>query len=405
MIGHDLAPSDQQDSLATRCLVRLMRPLSSGLKWPYRLFMALRNRGYTSGLFASSQPQGSYVVSIGNLSVGGSGKTPLTELLAKQLLALDHASKRKMQSETQETPPWLAILSRGYRSRCEKAGSHLLFHTAYRHARSSFLPSPAECGDEPYMLAQRIPGVWFGIGRNRLDLAMRLAEKGVRLFLLDDGFQHRRLKRQCDLVLLDAENPFANHQLFPRGPLREPPCSLARAGTVILYPVRDMQQFSRSRQQVASHTKAPCVGMAPVVTGAYFIFGAQTQAHSECPELLPLSCLKDASVAVLCGIARPERFIATLKSLECRIIMQSILADHDAPSLEVLTQFAASAAARGAQYLVCTEKDAVKWTTQSGCELFQLALPILFLRIELRVVAGEAEWDALVQHIYHAVVS
>lgn len=365
------------------------------IEWPYRLWMEIRNIGYTYGFFASSQPPYSYVVSIGNLSVGGSGKTPLTELLTQELLALDQTLSTS-SSEEGSSPFDLAILSRGYHSRCEASGGHLIFHTAPYNALLPYLPSPVECGDEPCLLAGRLSGIWFGVGKNRLDLAKRLAKKGVRLFLLDDGFQHRRLARQCDIVLLDAEEPFANQHCLPRGPLREAPRALARASWIILYPVRDSAQFLRSCKHIAPYTKAPVIGMAPRVMGAYVVSVAKSPLQS-----IPLSALKGAKLALLCGIARPERFMETIESLGCFIVAQEILADHASFSPEQLMAFFKCAVERNAQYVLCTEKDAVKLSALEASLLTSLPLPLLFLRIQLHPVERTDEWDALVQAIYH----
>lgn len=366
---------------------RLLRGLLWCLERPYRLWMLVRNTCYTHGYFASSQPPHSYVVSIGNLAVGGSGKTPLTQLLAEELLKLDQT----MRSAAKE-PLALAILSRGYRSQCEQAKGYLIFHTTPYHNPAPYLPSPFECGDEPCLLAQSLPGVWFGIGPNRLDIATRLAKKGVQLFLLDDGFQHRRLKRQCDLVLLDADRPFANQHCLPRGALREMPNALARASMIILYPVRDSAQFSCSCQQIAAYTKAPIVGMNLRVVGASQVGPAQ--------ESMQLSHLQGAKVALLCGIARPERFAATAKGLGCLIVAQEFLADHAVVSKEQLMDFCRRAVEQKAQYVLCTEKDAVKLNALDGLDFASLPLPLYFLRIQMQPVEGVEAWNALVQAIY-----
>ena len=270
--------------------------------------MALRNIAYSTGVFSSASPSQSYVVSIGNLSVGGSGKTPLTELLVKHLMALDQASKQVTCSDvpTGSAPLSLAILSRGYRSQCDRTGNQLLFHSPSKDQLGHGLPCVSVCGDEPYMLAKRLSGVWFGIGRDRLKNALELEKKGVRLFILDDGFQHRRLKRQLDLVLLDAENPFANQQLLPCGPLRQPPKSLKRASAIVLYPVRDAMQFSRSCEQIRAYSQAPIVGMAPRVVEVQEV-GAQG-VNSENPEggVIPLAALKGQPVALFCALPVPS---------------------------------------------------------------------------------------------------
>lgn len=351
--------------------------------------MALRNSAYHVKAIASFKPPQSYVVSIGNLSVGGSGKTPLTEKLTKELLSLYQASKG-WQEASQPLP--FAILSRGYKGRSTSTGGHLIFRTS-RKKDQVLVPSASECGDEPYSLAQHLAGIWFGIGKNRRDLSLSLAKKGVRFFILDDGFQHRRLERDCDIVLLDAEEPFANHYVLPRGPLREPPGSLKRADVIVLYSVKDSEQFLRSCKKIAPFTKAPVIGMAPRVTGMHVL--SETLGQKQ----VPLNQLKGALVGAWCGIARPERFMETVISLGCQIVAEEVLADHGRPSKQQLIDFANRAAAQGACYLLCTEKDAVKWNVHESA-LPSLPLPLFFLRIELSVVEGAEKWNALVQKMY-----
>lgn len=334
--------------------------------------MFVRGYAYTHGWCAALRPANTFIVSIGNLSVGGSGKTPLTELLTGQLLALD---KRVS----------LAILSRGYKSKCDRKGTWLIFK-----ASSSCHITPEECGDEPYLLAKRLPGIWFGIGRKRIETAEVLSKKGVRFFILDDGFAHRRLQRDMDVVLLDAENPFENFQLLPRGKLREAPKALQRASVVVLYPVQSHAQFMRSSESISPFTSALVVGMALKVVGAY--------ALDDSPLLnpIPLSQLTNAPAALFCGIARPERFIDTVVSLGCRIVAQEIFADHEAPTTKQLSDFCERAAAAGACFVLCTEKDAAK------CSSYVLlsTLPLIFLRIELVCVERKEQWDQTVQAIF-----
>lgn len=347
--------------------------------------MRLRNLSYRLKVASSFKPSQSYIVSIGNLSVGGSGKTPLTEKLMKDLLALYQASK---SPKSVQAPLPFAILSRGYKSRCDLTNGQLIFRSGYQ-SEQLILPAPSECGDEPCSLAKHLPGIWFGIGRNRRELAFTLAKQGVKFFILDDGFQHLRLERSHDVVLLDAEEPFANGHMLPRGPLREPLSSLKRADLVVLYPVKNTQQFLTSSKKIESFTKAPVVGMHSVVTGAYALFNTQ--------ENLSLEQMQGALVAVWCGIARPERFVATVVSLGCQIVAKKMFADHERPSKQQLIDFAADAFSKGARYMLCTEKDAIKWI---GDEALALALPSFFLRIELRVIEGAEKWKNLLQQMY-----
>lgn len=193
----------QSDKPRTRTL-RFLQFLLLRVSFTYWFGIAVRNLFYRIGIL-NAKHSGGKVVSIGNITTGGTGKTPVTLMLARWLRSRD-------------VP--FAILSRGYRSPSEKKG--LVFNAS--------TPPPHDVvGDEISLLAQKLPGVWFGIGRNRLRNIRTLEiDRSIHTFLLDDGFQHRQLHRDLDIVLIDAMNPFGNGWPLPSGNLREPMSSLAR---------------------------------------------------------------------------------------------------------------------------------------------------------------------------------
>ncbi|MBM4300434.1 MAG: tetraacyldisaccharide 4'-kinase [Deltaproteobacteria bacterium] len=266
------------------------------------------------------------VVSVGNLTVGGAGKTPVVAFLAR--LWRDRGKR-------------VAILSRGYGGRSRSV-------TCISDGQNTY-GKPPEVGEEPYWLARTLPGVAVYTGACRYAAGMAAWEKcKPDLFLLDDGFQHFQLHRDLDLVLLDAASPFGNGHLLPRGPLREPLAALAAAQSLIL------TRFDRERHQAqfaTIHRAFPdkpllTATIAPLSVTAYP--GGQAQAPA---------ALRHQALMAFAGLARPEVFAATLQALGVDLKGFRIFPDHHAFSHEELDNLTETARALGAGGLVTTGKD------------------------------------------------
>src|SRR4051812_63632 len=175
----------------------------------FRAAASVRNALYDRGALRSVRAGNARVISVGNLTVGGSGKTPAVIHLAT---LLSGAGRR------------VFVLSRGYGRRSR---TPVIF-------RASDAPSWEDAGDEPLLIARRCPDVTLMVGADRAALALEAVRRGAEVILLDDGFQHRRLHRDLDLLVVDGAVGFGNGRLLPRGPLREPLSSLRRAGLIWL---------------------------------------------------------------------------------------------------------------------------------------------------------------------------
>lgn len=314
----------------------------------YAAITSLRNWAYDCHLFASKKPENAFCISVGNLTLGGSGKTPLVMLLAKELQA--YAS--------------VAILSRGYRRQAEKTSKPLIVSTG----EGPLHPS-AISGDEPYLLAQCLPGVKIIVGPNRQKTAEAAVQMGCQLLLCDDALQHRRLARDIDIVVVDARAPFGYGGLFPSGTLRESVRQgLARATFIVIQNVHSHAQYEAIRQQLTRYSTAPCTGMCAYVD------------HP--PELL------GRKVGIFCGIAHPERFLASVRDLGAEVVDTLYSPDHCLPTEIELHTFAEKCLAKGATRLICTEKDRVKVPAS-----WKLRLPITALAIALKPVAGQQSWE------------
>jgi tetraacyldisaccharide 4'-kinase len=313
---------------------------------PYGLAVRLRNRLYEGGWLCVRRAKVP-VVSVGNLTAGGTGKTPCVEYVAAYYRRRDRR---------------VAVLSRGYGS----AGGP---------------------NDEALVLAENLPDVPHLQGPDRATLAdTAVNELNSEVLVLDDGFQHRRLARDLDIVLVDATEPRGHDHLLPRGLLREPPSSLRRAGLIVL-----TRCDQASRERIAAlrrevHRHAPAV---PVVETRH---GPVELVNSE-RVVAPLESLRGRPVAAFCGIGNPEAFRRTLTDLDAAVRDFRAYPDHhvygraDHESLESWLQ---SLPPEG--LAVTTQKDLVKLRVDrlGGRELWSL-------RVRLQVQAGSAELEDRLQ--------
>jgi tetraacyldisaccharide 4'-kinase len=329
----------------------ILRPLS----WGYSTAVALRNIAFEQQWLKVHRPASPHIISIGNIAAGGSGKTPMAVMLAESLLPYGR----------------VALLSRGYR--------------ASLSARSPLLVSNGQgprfsaqgCGDEPYLLAERLPGALVIIGRDRVAAAHYAARLGAKVIILDDGFQHRWLGRDSDVVVLDAQMPALLQGLLPRGLMREKLSALARARLVVVNHIDNDIHYAYLADEIKRYTDAPCVGTAMEVVQ---ICG---------PRVTVDRSLCGVPVAIFCGIANPSSFERTVASLGADIVLQRHFGDHASFTASTLVDLAQQARARGAQWLMCTEKDAVKVRSLN----LALPLPLVWVKMQLRIVAGQHYWD------------
>jgi tetraacyldisaccharide 4'-kinase len=309
------------------------------------------------------------VVSVGNLTVGGTGKTPAVEMVARWLTDDGHR---------------VAIVSRGYGRRPGAPVELVSDGGAPR--------LPAErAGDEPLLLARRLPGVAVVVGADRL-LAGQWTVAHVRpdVVLLDDGFQQRRLLKDVEIVCLDARAPWGPGGLLPRGTLREPPSALARAHLLIATRADARRNLAGLLEEIRHYA-----GPAPCLAADYAVEGLEDLGSGA---LHPASALEGRGVLAFAGIAAPERLAETLTAQGA--IVRDVVAfpDHHAYEPRDLEAVAQRARAVGASLLVTTEKDAVRLGLSGtpGTTALPAAprpaggalLPMWVLRVRLEPLAG-----------------
>lgn len=340
-------------------LAFLIKALLLPLSWLYGFGVHFRNRLYEKGWMRRYFPPVPLVISVGNIVAGGTGKTPTTLLLAGAFY----------ERFT------VAILSRGYRSKAEKLDTPVVLC----EGQGPILPA-SYCGDEPYLFAQRLPKSIVIVGGNRKKASFLAAKAGAQAIFLDDGMQHRRLARDFDVVVVDVGDPFGHGYYLPRGFLRDDIGSLARANLIILNHIQNEEQFTSAKMQLKPYSHAPMIGANGYVAAIRDLTGQEVMLSGE------------MRVGMFCAIAHPEYFRRTLEQEGFVVVNECILADHDTFKDKDLEQFAKTCAKNGAKWLICTEKDRVK--LDDG---LHLTLPILWVQLELRIIAGQEEWQNFLQ--------
>jgi len=312
---------------------------------------------------------GCLVVSVGNLTVGGTGKTPVVELFAREL------TKRGRK---------VAVLSRGYKSQPPPIPQRILdlFRPLEQRrpprvvsdGRSLLLDSEM-AGDEPFMLASNLKDVLVLVDKDRVKSGLHAIRKfDCDTLLLDDGLQFLRLKERLDIVLVDSESPFANRHLLPRGLLREPPEQLCRANIIFITKCdgRDLSDLRTELRRYNNH--------------AEFVECAHKPLHLEeifTHEIVPLSFLQDLRIGMISGIAKPESFEEGLRKLGAELIYSRRYADHHRFSEGEIAKMFELSKARGARAVITTEKDSVRFP-----RLGKRLLPVYFLRVEIEIIRG-----------------
>jgi len=331
-LSEDIWWSREESALRRAALAPLA--LAEGL---FRAGSAARTALYGAGLLRSARV-GAPVVSVGNLVVGGSGKTPAVLEVARRLLARGRR---------------VALLSRGYGASRTDARRV--------SGRGGLLLGAAEAGDEPTLLARRLPGVPVLCGPRRADLARLALADGADALVLDDGFQHRALARDLDLVVLDAGNPVGNGRLLPRGPNREGLRALSRAGLAWLSRADQAAPADLERLRALA---LGATGRAPVESRhavSDVLDGQLTRSFGR-------EALAGRRVLLLAGIGRPEGFRRTVAGLAAQVAAARLFRDHHAFADAELDEAFGAARAAGCDAVVTTEKDAVRLSPRWAAE-------------------------------------
>src|SRR5229473_4470262 len=354
----------------------ILRGILYALSFVYEWLVQLRLYLYRKRIFRE-RALGCLVVSIGNLTVGGTGKTPVVEKVAR---ALQSGGRR------------VAILSRGYKSVPRKR------HWWDRLRRKDIDPprvvsdgkalllDSLTAGDEPYMLAHNLNDVIVLVDKDRVKSGRFAIDKWkVDTLLLDDGLQYLHLTHRLDIVLVDRQAPFGNEFLLPRGTLREPPRNLRRASYIFITKSTgepNDELIGRIRRYNRTAEIIECAHQP------LHLQNVMTDGR------LPLDRLRDTYIGSLCGIAAPESFEEGLRKLGARIELAKRYLDHHRYTEAELQSFINRCIRRDLEMIVTTEKDAVRFPRLTNPQV-----PIYFLRVEIKILSGHESWEHCVARI------
>lgn len=347
----------------TRLLARISLLLLALPALLYGAVLSLRALLYRRGILKIrrlSRP----VISVGNITVGGTGKTPVTALIARMLLERDLK---------------VAVLSRGYGGSLEGGCA------VVSDGRNLFL-GPEQCGDEPYLLARALPGLMVVIGADRHQAGILALERLTPdIFLLDDGFQHIRLHRDLNILLLDCQTPFGNGLTLPAGLLREPRSAMQRADLVI---------------------QTRCTPAVPAPTGYNCPVCRTTHRLSSFHRLdngttLDVTTLRGKRIAAFAGIADPAGFFLSLEQAGLELAERLYLPDHEPYHSATRERLHAMIHAQGIDLLVTTEKDGVKLLSANQELLSRIITARLEIELEDNAVLHQVLTDLTSREINH----
>ena len=323
---------------------------------------------------------GCLVVSIGNLTVGGTGKTPVVEKFAR---ALQDGGRR------------VAILSRGYKSKKRPLAERVIGKLRGKNEINpprvvsdgkSLLLDSKTAGDEPYMLAANLKDVVVVVDKDRVKSGKHaISEMNVDTLLLDDGLQYLKLRHRLDIVLIDRYYPFGTERLLPRGTLREPPKNLKRASYIFITKCNGDPNdalIERIREYNVTAEIIECEHRP------------RHLQQLETKEVLPLDTLKGKRVGTISAIAVPESFEHGVRKLGADIAATCRFTDHHRFSEQEIISFINCCIESEVDFIVTTEKDSVRFP-----RLARMDVPIYMLRVEIGILSGEESFAECVNRI------
>ncbi|GAB6137337.1 tetraacyldisaccharide 4'-kinase [Halanaerobaculum tunisiense] len=311
------------------------------------------------------------VISVGNITVGGTGKTPVVKMLANELTQEDYQT---------------VVLNRGYKGSLEEEAGLV-------STRKEVLLSAQEAGDEAYMLASSLPEVPVVVGSQR-SKSGKLAQQKFQpdFIILDDGFQHWQLEREYDLVVVDATNPFANGHLLPRGLLRELPSSLQRADALL---ITKADQISSQELEELKAKLRELNQSAVLLTSKHQATYLRSLAQQQPREI----DLAGEKVLAVSGIGNPQSFAQTLSDLGAEVVKELRFADHHSYTKEEIMEIFSVASEEGIERIITTEKDAASINQELVAEINKQQIELEVLGIEIELLDSDQEFAKFLSQV------
>ncbi len=356
----------------------------------YSIAVQARNFLYSAGWLKAHRADAA-VISVGNITVGGTGKTPLVIRLCKEIIS---------DSRFQISNCQCAILTRGYKSRAQETED-------YR--------------DEPAILAESCPEVKVIVNPDRVAGAAEAVGKfGANTLIMDDGFQHRRLARDLDIVTIDATRPFGYGKMLPAGLLREPVASLKRADAVVItrcdqITETELSQIEKKLESInpnmiiarSIHAPAYVKYPEPPVIPAKAGIQKNNETMDSCLRRNDsIEYLKDKKIFAFCGIGNPDAFLNTIKTIGSELVGSKVYNDHHHYTDDCLADIYEQARGLKADLILTTHKDWTKIISDLDCRQtsfksqtsdFESLLPLAYIGIEIKILAGEDKLRGLIE--------
>ena len=337
----------------------VIKIIATAISWHYLLIINLRNWLYGKKIISSVKLP-CPVISVGNITVGGTGKTPCVIMMARMLQS--HGFKP-------------AILSRGYGGNSSKSVNIV------SDGKNMLLDSKT-AGDEPFLMAQSLKNIPIIVGSQRIKTGrVAINQFGVNVLICDDAMQHRKIFRDIDLVLLDSQNPLSNSHIMPRGMLREPIAGLKRASALM---------FTRTDEASKADNNS---NLTQLVNGPIFtsIHKVRDVMKGDYCDIWPISKLSGKKVCAFCGIAKPDSFKKSLLTAQAQILSWDTFPDHHNYSLDELEIIKTKFYNYEADIIITTQKDGMR--LQNFPEFLSM---IYLLRIEMEVTPSRELFDKFI---------
>ena len=330
------------------------------LSYLYRIIWTIRKGLYDKGLLRVKQLP-CPVICVGNITTGGTGKTPAVIYISKLL----HGKRYRP-----------AVLTRGYKRRSKDPV--LLISDG-----NAILTTPQESGDEPYLMAMRLKGIPVVVGADRFNSGRFAIDNfGNNLFILDDGFQHLKLYRDINILLVDASNPVGNASMLPAGILREPMTGISRADCIIISRANEGDK-SKTEGLVRSYNKK-----SPVFYSTLSVSGLSDASG----KTYRSDYFKGKSVLIFSGIGNPDSFKRSVQKIGGIIKGAIKFNDHHWYNNKDMERISEEAASFSADAIITTEKDMIRITGSGLLKEAFFNKPLLALKVEIKVEKGFDEW-------------